>query len=80
MQGFIHQNTINNHKSKSGKALYLTVTYGGFNTGKKIEWFPLSKLTISTPNECGWSKITIPEWIINQKHINGGAFEEIEME
>ena len=79
MKCMIHKNTLENHKSASGKAVYLTVTYGGFNTGKSVEWFPISQLTISKPNELGWSEVSIPEWLIHQKHIENGAFEEMEV-
>lgn len=79
MKCMIHKNTLESHKSASGKAIYLTITYGGFNTGKKQEWFPLSQLTISEPNDCGWSELNIPDWLIDQKHIGNGAFEEAEV-
>ena len=75
----IHRSTIEGHKSQSGKALYLTVTYGGFNTGKSREWFPISQITISEYNDCGWAEVTIPDWLIQQKHIGNGAFEEAEV-
>ena len=79
MKYMIHKNTLENHRSESGKAIYLTITYGGFNTGKKREWFPLSQLTISQPNECGWAEVNIPDWLIEQKHIGNGSFEEAEV-
>jgi len=69
MKFYIHTTTLENHKSTSGKALYLTVTYGGFNTGKSIEWFPMSQLKISQPNECGYCEMEIPDWILKQKQM-----------
>lgn len=85
MKFAIHTNTLDNHKSASGKALYLTHTYCGFNTGKSFEWFPLSQLKISSANECGWCDVDIPEWLLKQKGFLGyanelkGAFEEAEL-
>ena len=69
----IHTTTLETHKSASGKALYLTASYGGFNTGKSTEWFPISQLKISAPNECGWCEMEIPDWILKQKQFLGYA-------
>ena len=71
MKFYIHTDTLKNHISASGKALYLTVTHGGFNTGKCVEWFPMSQLTTSEPNECGNCEMVIPEWILKQKQLLG---------
>lgn len=84
MKFYIHQNTINSQKSESGKAIYLTHSYDlGFH--EIHHWFPLSQLTISEPNECGWAEVEIPDWILKQKHLLGycntlkGCFLELEM-
>lgn len=85
MKFYIHENTLNNQKSQSGKAIYFTHTFGGFNTGRTHEWFPFSQLKISAFNECGWAEVEIPDWLLNQKGLLGyagtlkGGFEELEI-
>lgn len=86
MTFYISASTLETHRSESGKAIYLTVSCGGFNTGKRIEWFPISQLDIGNPNECGWCKVVIPEWILKQKQMIGYGnalkctFEEADVE
>ena len=83
MKFYIHINTFNTHKSNSGKAIFFTHSYGGFNTGKEQVWFPLSQLEIDKFNDVGWAKVNIPDWLLNQKgYLNSGSlrgnFEELE--
>lgn len=84
MKFWIHKNTLDNHKSTTGKAIYFTVTYGGFNTGNCREWFPMSQLKIGSDfNECGYTTLEIPEWILKQKGLLNysglrGSFEELD--
>lgn len=85
MKFYIHRNTIENHKSASGKAIYFTHSFGGFNTGKSIQWFPLSQLKIGEFNDVDWAELEIPDWILKQKSLLGyggslkGGFEEIDV-
>lgn len=85
MKFYIHENTLKNQKSQSGKAIYFTHSYCGFNTGKTHEWFPLSQLKIGEFNDCGWAELEIPDWILKQKQLLGyagclkGGFEELEV-
>lgn len=84
MRFYIHENTLKNNKSASGKAIYFTHSYGGFNSGKSFEWFPLSQLTIGNFNDVGWATIDIPDWILKQKNFISygslvGCFEELEI-
>jgi len=84
MKFYLHRNTLEDHKSASGKAIYFTHGYG-FNTGTSVEWFPLSQLKISKFNELGWAELEIPDWILKQKSILGyggslkGSFVELEV-
>lgn len=79
MKFFIHQNTLNNHKSESGKAIYFTISTQGFNSSRHIEWFPLSQLRISEKaNENGWYGIEIPDWLLNKK-VKNQSIEELEV-
>lgn len=78
MKKFIHQNTIENHKSASGKALYLTVRFGTSSIHDRTIWFPMSQLKIGEANECGWSMIEIPDWLIKKNSLERAAFIELE--
>ena len=83
MKFYIHKNTLNTNKSNSGKAIFFTHSYGGFNTGKEQVWFPLSQLEIDKFNDVGWAKVNIPDWLLKQKgYLNSGSlkgnFEELE--
>lgn len=80
MTKYIHQNTVNNHKSASGKAIYLTVRFGLSDLHDTTVWLPMSQLNISEPNECGWSKIDIPDWLIRKNNLQKAAFIELEEE
>lgn len=76
MRFWIHNNTLQNNISDSGKAIYFTISSEGFNTGKHREWFPLSQIKISkNETDCGWHIIEIPEWLLKQKVKNQGIEE-----
>ena len=78
MKKYIHQNTVNGHRSESGKALYLTVRFGTSSINDRIVWLPMSQLKISEANECGWSLIEIPDWLIKKNSLQRAAFIELE--
>ena len=83
MTFYIHENTLKSNKSSSGKAIFFTHTFCGFNSGKEQAWFPLSQLKIGNFNDVGWATLEIPNWLLRQKgYMNHGtlkgAFEELE--
>lgn len=78
MTGYIHQNTVSNHRSASGKALYLTVRFGTSSINDRAIWLPLSQLKIGEANECGWSQIEIPDWLIKKNGLQRASFIELE--
>jgi len=87
MKFSIHRNTIDTHKSSSGKAIYFNTSYAGFNTGRSVVWFPISQLKFhKDENECGWSTLEIPDWLLKSKGFLGYAdslnvgFEELEVQ
>lgn len=80
MTKYIHKNTVDNHKSASGKALYLTVRFGTSAIHDSIIWLPISQLSIGEYNECGWARIEIPEWLIKKNNLNKAGFVELEEE
>lgn len=80
MTKYIHKNTVDNHKSASGKALYLTVRFGTSAIHDSIVWLPVSQLSIGEYNECGWAKIEIPEWLIKKNNLTRAGFVELEEE
>lgn len=74
MKFYIHEETVKNHKSNSGKAIYFTPNYY-----KAVpDWFPLSQLKIGNYNECGWAIVDIPDWLIRQKG-NTKGYRELEV-
>lgn len=85
MRFYIHENTYKNNKSDSGKAIYFTHSYSGLNSGRTIEWFPISQITIGIFNEVGWASIDIPDWLLTSKSLMvcgslSGGFEELEFD
>lgn len=78
MRGFIHRSTLEGHKSASGKAIYFTVRFGTSAIHDSIVWLPLSQLKIGTENECGWSEIEIPGWLIKKNGLVRAALVELE--
>lgn len=78
MTKYIHQNTISGHRSASGKALYLTVRFGTSAINDRIVWLPMSQLKIGEANECGWSQIEIPDWLIKKNSLQRASFIELE--
>ena len=80
MTKYFHKNTVDNHKSASGKALYLTVRFGTSAIHDSIIWLPISQLSIGEYNECGWARIEIPEWLIKKNNLTRAGFVELEEE
>ena len=78
MTKYIHKNTLDNHKSASGKALYLTVRHGTSEAHDSITWLPISQLKFGEFNECGWAEIYIPDWLIRKNGLQKAAFIELE--
>ena len=78
MFSHIHQNTVNNHKSASGKAVYLTVRFGTSESHDQTVWFPMSQLKIGEFNDCGWAEIEIPDWLIRKNKLMRAAFIELQ--
>ena len=79
MTRYIHQNTVRDHQSASGKALYLTVRFGTSAINDRVIWLPLSQLKIGEANECGWSQIEIPDWLIKKNALQKASFVELEV-
>ena len=80
MTKYIHQNTWKNHRSESGKALYLTIRYGTSAIHDRTMWFPISQLKVGDFNECGWATIEIPDWLIRKNNLSKAIFVELEQE
>ena len=78
MRMAIHKNTIENQKSGSGKAIYLTARFGKSQIHDKPVWFPLSQLKIGEFNECGWATIDIPDWLLVKNCLTNAVFTELE--
>ena len=78
---YIHEETLKNHISASGKAIYFTVRRGGTTARHdEIIWLPLSQLKIGELNECGWAKIEIPYWLIKKNSLEKAGFVELQNE
>lgn len=80
MVKYIHRNTLNGHKSASGKAIYFTVRFGTSAIHDSITWLPISQLKIGEFNECGWARIEIPDWLIRKNSLTKASFVELEEE
>ena len=78
MRMMIHKNTIENHKSQTGKAIYLTARFGKSQINDRPIWLPLSQLKIGAYNECGWATIDIPDWLIKKNCLTKAALIELE--
>lgn len=78
MTKYIHKNTLDNHVSASGKAIYFTVRFGTSAIHDRVTWLPMSQLKIGDFNECGWAKIDIPDWLINKNGLKNAGFVELE--
>ena len=74
----IHQNTVMNHKSASGKAIYLTVRFGTSESHDSVVWLPMSQLKFGEFNECGWAEVSIPDWLIHKNNLTRAAFIELQ--
>ena len=79
MMRYIHENTLKDHKSASGKAIYFTVRFGTSAIHDAIVWMPLSQLKIGNLNECGWAQIEIPQWLIRKNALEKAVFVELEV-
>lgn len=75
---YIHKETLENHKSASGKAIYLTVRFGTSAIHDSIVWMPVSQLKVGEFNECGWALVEIPDWLIKKNGLERAGFVELE--
>lgn len=78
MRMMIHENTVENHKSASGKAIYFTARFGTSQIHDRPVWFPMSQLKIGKFNDVGWAIIEIPDWLIRKNCLNNAALVELE--
>lgn len=78
MKYFIHENTLKDHKSASGKAIYLTVRFGTSDIHDSIKWFPLSQMRFGEVNEVGWMPVEIPDWLIRKNGLERASFIELQ--
>ena len=77
MVAYIHENTWNNHKSASGKAIYLTVRFGTSSIHDSYTWLSVSQLKLDKFNEVGWARMEIPDWLIRKNGLQNAAFIEL---
>ena len=78
MKYFIHENTLKDHKSASGKAIYFTARFGLTDRFNRTVWFPLSQMRFGEVNEVGWMPVEIPDWLIKKNDLQNATLEELQ--
>ena len=64
----IHDNTYNNGTEKAFRVCVDDGRWASDRNGSL--WIPKSVCIKGEPNDCGWSKILIPEWVIKKARVD----------